>query len=172
MKLGDGVEQALHCATLMASLPTGGVLSAAAMAEFHGVSTSYLLKHLQALSKAGLADTVPGPRGGYRLGRPPAEITLLDVVLAVEGPEPAFRCKEIRQNGPNPLPASRFKAPCGINAAMLRAERAYRAELRRVTLADLMRDLEKTDDGSIAARACAYFETHIRHSNPPSTKDR
>ncbi len=166
MKLSDGIEQALHCATLMAALPERGLLSAAAMAEFHGVSTSYLLKHLQALSRAGLLLTEPGPRGGYRLARAPHEISLLDVVLAVEGPEPAFRCKEIRQNGPDPLPASHFKAPCQINAAMLRAERAYRAELRRTTLADLLAELAAVDDGTIAARGCAFFDTHMRHPKP------
>ena len=125
MKLSDGVEQAIHSVTMLAVLPEDGVLSAASLAEFHGVSASYLLKHLQALSRAGIALTVPGPRGGYRLGRPADRITVLDIVLAVEGPEPAFRCKEIRQNGPNPLPPEKFKAPCQINAAMLRAERAY-----------------------------------------------
>ncbi|MCV3271004.1 RrF2 family transcriptional regulator [Roseobacter sinensis] len=170
MKLSDGIEQALHCATLLAALPDGGLLSAKSMAEFHGVSISYLLKHLQALSKAGLLQTEPGPRGGYSLARRPDEITLLDVVLAVEGPEPAFRCKEIRQNGPDPLPAKHFKAPCQINAAMLRAERAYRAELRRVTLADLLAELSEADtDGRIAARGCAFFDTHIRHPKPERT---
>ncbi|WP_300057962.1 Rrf2 family transcriptional regulator [uncultured Roseobacter sp.] len=167
MKLSDGIEQALHCATLLAALPTGARLSAKAMADFHGVSTSYLLKHLQALSKAGLLHTEPGPRGGYRLARAPDRITLLDVVLAVEGPEPAFRCKEIRQNGPDPLPAKHFKAPCQINAAMLRAERAYRAELRGITLADLLAELAQADtDGTITARGCAFFDSHIRHSKP------
>ena len=166
MKLGDGVEQTLHCATLLAGLPEGGLLSAAALAEFHGISPSYLLKHLQALSKAGLLHTEPGPRGGYRLARTPDRISLLDVVLAVEGPEPAFRCKEIRQQGANPLPAKYFKAPCQINAAMLRAERAYRAELRRVTLADLLAELAADDDGTIAARGCAFFDQHMRHPKP------
>ncbi len=49
MKLGDGVEQAIHSVTMLAALPADGLLSAASLAEFHGVSTSYLLKHLQAL---------------------------------------------------------------------------------------------------------------------------
>lgn len=171
MKLGDGVEQTLHCATLLATLPDDAVLSAAALADFHGVSTSYLLKHLQALSKADILQTIPGPRGGYRLARAAQDITLLNVVLAVEGPEPAFRCKEIRQNGPNPLPATQFKAPCQINAAMLRAERAYRAELRAVTLADLLTDLVAADDGSIAARSCAFFDQNLRHPNLKPKKD-
>ena len=54
MKLGNGVEHAIHCVTLLASLPEGGVLPASALSEFHGVSSSYLLKHLQALSGAGI----------------------------------------------------------------------------------------------------------------------
>ena len=166
MKLGDGVEQAIHCATVLAALPADGLLSAASLAELHGVSTSYLLKHLQALSGAGIVGTVPGPRGGYRLAKSPGDISLLDIVLAVEGPEPAFRCREIRQNGPHPLPGKYFSAPCQINAAMLRAERAYRNELRGVTIHDLIAELEATDDGAIAARGCAFLADHLRQPKP------
>jgi Rrf2 family protein len=168
MKLGDGVEQAIHSVAMLAGLSRRGVLSAAALAEFHGVSTSYLLKHLQALSSAGILRTVSGPKGGYRLARPPAQISLLDIVLAVEGSEPAFRCNEIRRRGPNPPPEHLLTAPCGINAAMLRAERAYRAELQRVSIADILTELNEFDDGSIAARGCAFLAIHERQ---PLTKD-
>ncbi|WP_105382017.1 RrF2 family transcriptional regulator [Neorhizobium alkalisoli] len=164
MKLSEGIEQAIHCMTMLSGVSEGGVLSAAALAEFHGVSTSYLLKHLQALSGAGLVSTVPGPKGGYRLAKRPKEITLLDIVLAVEGPAPAFRCAEIRQRGPNPLPGRYFAKPCGINAAMLKAEKAYRAELAKVSIADILADLEATDDGGIAARGCAFLEIHERRT--------
>ncbi|SNB67541.1 MULTISPECIES: Rrf2 family transcriptional regulator [unclassified Agrobacterium] len=162
MKLGDGVEQAIHSVGMLAGLSEGGVLSAAALAEFHGVSTSYLLKHLQSLSNAGIVATVPGPKGGYRLARSPDTITLLDIVLAVEGPQPAFRCAEIRQRGPNPLPGRYFTKPCGINAAMLKAEKAYRAELAKTTIADILGDLAANDDGGIAARGCAFLELNER----------
>jgi Rrf2 family protein len=165
MKLGDGVEQAIHSVAMLAGLTGDGVLSAAALAEFHGVSTSYLLKHLQALSGAGILQTVPGPKGGYRLARAPAEISLLDVVMAVEGSAPAFRCNEIRQRGPNPLPQRFFTRPCEINAAMLRAERAYRAELAKVTIGDLLAELSANDDGSIAARGCAFLELNERKAS-------
>lgn len=165
MKLGDGVEQAIHSVSMLAGLSADGVLSAAALAEFHGVSPSYLLKHLQALSGAGIVHTVPGPKGGYRLAKAPDEITLLDIVLAVEGSAPAFRCSEIRQRGPNPVGAHLFAKPCGINAAMLRAERVYRAELAKVSIADLQVDLAETDDGSIAARGCAFLELHERRTS-------
>ena len=162
MKLGDGVEQAIHSMTMLATLPEDGILSAAALAEFHGVSPSYLLKHLQALSSAGLVDTVPGPKGGYRLARKPEAITLLDIVIALEGPQPAFRCREIRQRGPDPLPQRYFEKPCGIAAAMLAAERVYRAELNKTSIADLILDLKANDDGGIAARGCAFLYIHER----------
>ena len=165
MKMSDGVEQAIHSVAMLAGLQSNGVLSAGALAEFHGVSTSYLLKHLQALSGAGLLVAQPGPTGGYRLARTPDQITLLDVVLAVEGNAPAFRCSEIRQRGPNPLPG-KPTAPCGINAAMLRAERVYRDELAKVSIADVLGDLRTTDtDGAIAARGCAFLELNERRRN-------
>jgi len=164
VKLGDGVEQAIHSVAMLSGLSEGGVLSAAALAEFHGVSTSYLLKHLQALSGAGILHTVPGPKGGYRLARPAEKITLLDIVLAVEGPAPAFRCNEIRQRGPNPAPDRFFLKPCNISAAMLKAERVYRAELAKTTIADLGAELAEIDDGTIAARSCAFLELHERRT--------
>lgn len=167
MKLGEGVEQAIHSVTMLAGLSDEGVLSAAALAEFHGVSASYLLKHLQALSGAGIVMTLPGPKGGYRLGRSPAKITLLDILLAVEGSGPAFRCNEIRRRGPNPPAPHLLTRPCGINAAMLRAEHAYRTELRRVSIADILTDLGALDDGSIAARSCSFLDLHERRSNRP-----
>lgn len=167
MRMSDGVEQAIHSVAMLTGLPPDGVLSAAALATFHEVSPSYLLKHLQALSGAGLLTSVPGPTGGYRLAKAADEISLLDIVLAIEGPAPAFRCAEIRQRGPNPLPG-KPTAPCGINAAMLRAERVYRDELAKVSIADVLDDLGAKDtDGAIAARGCAFLDLHQRRRAAP-----
>ena len=164
MRLSDGVEQAMHCCVLMAGLAPDGVLSASALSQVYDVSTSYLLKHLQAMSGAGLLAATSGPKGGYRLAKTPENITLLDIVLAVEGSAPAFRCAEIRQRGPDPLPQRYFSQPCQINAAMLRAEKAYRSELAKVSIADLLQDLHASDDGGIAARSCIFIEQHQRRS--------
>ena len=167
MKLGDGVEQAIHCVLMMSGLDDDGVLAAGALAEFHGVSTSYLLKHLKALVAANILVSVPGPKGGYRLARPMDSISLLDVVLAVEGNEPAFRCSEIRQRGPDPLDQKFFKRPCAINAAMLKAEQVYRAELRKVSIADLDADPASALGAAITARSCAFLDRHQRSQPSP-----
>ena len=162
MKLGEGVEQAIHCVLMLAGLKPDGALPASALAEFHGVSTTYLLKHLQALAGAGILTSVPGPRGGYRLARTKEKISLLDIVVAVEGTAPAFRCSEIRQRGPNPLDTRFYAAPCAVSAAMLKAERAYRDELRRVTIKDLASDPTTELGAAIDGRSCAFLERHER----------
>ena len=89
MKMSDGVEQAIHSVAMLAGLQSNGVLSAGALAEFHGVSTSYLLKHLQALSGAGLLIAQPGPTGGYRLARTPVGP---GCAMSRPAPESACRC--------------------------------------------------------------------------------
>ena len=162
MKLGDGVEQAIHCVLVLSALGEDEVLPAASLAEFHGVSSSFLLKHLQALSAASIIVSVPGPKGGYRLARAASAISLLDVVLAVEGTEPAFRCSEIRQRGPAPVDAKFFKSPCAVNAAMLRAEKAYRTELAAVAITDLHAPPRSSLGAAISERVCGFVELHAR----------
>jgi Rrf2 family protein len=138
MRLSDGVEWGVHCGVLLGFVAPDGALPTARLAEYHGVPAAYLAKHLQAMSRAGLLESVQGPKGGYRLARPAAEITVLEVVEAIDGAEPAFRCAEIRRRGPTARPAREYKGMCGVHAAMNRADAAWRAELRTVTLADLM----------------------------------
>lgn len=162
MKLGDGVEAAIHCATLLAGLEAGRTLPAAALARYHGVSESYLLKQLKELARAGVLESVPGPHGGYRLARPPSAITLLDIVLAVEGRAPAFRCAEIRQRGPGGLEPAVYVKPCGINVAMLRAEKAWRAELARTPLSDLVAGYQAEADPRAIAFGCEFLRRHQR----------
>jgi Rrf2 family protein len=141
MKMSGGVEWAVHCCVVLSQAE--GPVPTQRLAEFHGISRTYLAKHLQLLSRAGLVSSTEGRVGGYLLTRPADEITVLDVVLAIEGPEPAFRCTEIRQNGPLPASPAACKRPCGVNRVMQSAEQAWRAALREVTIADLAATVQK-----------------------------
>lgn len=143
--MSEGVEWAVHCCTVLAALPPGQALPAARLAEFHEVPPAYLAKHLQATTGAGITTSVAGPHGGYRLARPPADITLLDIVLAVDGDDTAFRCSEIRQRGPAAaVDSTVYRRPCGIARAMWRAEDAWRAELASISVADVVDELMVT----------------------------
>jgi Rrf2 family protein len=136
--MSDGVEWGIHCATVLGALPDRTALSAARLAEYHGVPAPYLAKHLQSLTRAGVFVAVPGPKGGYRLARPAAEVTVLEIVEALDGTQPAFRCAEIRRRGPSAVAPSEYRLPCAILRAMVRADAAWRAELRATTIADLL----------------------------------
>jgi Rrf2 family protein len=143
-RLGDGVEAALHCAVVLAALPAGKVLSGRDLALLHGLSESYLLKHLRALTAAGVTEAVPGPRGGYRLTRPAGNISMLDVVEAIDGQGPTYVCREIRQKGDITTTARcAYKKDCFIKRRMLEAEVLWREALRGQTLQDLL------DDGAV-----------------------
>ncbi|MCL4673935.1 MAG: Rrf2 family transcriptional regulator [Sphingomonadaceae bacterium] len=138
MQLGSGVEWATHACTVMALLHEGEGLSAEALAEYFEVPRAYLAKQLQALRRAGILASVRGKHGGYRLACPVDQITLLDIVRAIEGPQPAFRCTEIRRNGPCGLNPADCRRPCEIAAAFAGAEAAYRDALAARTLASIM----------------------------------
>jgi Rrf2 family protein len=56
------------------------------------VTLRFSLKILGKLVASGIVDSYKGNRGGYELSRPPAEITLKDVLDAVEGPYQLSRC--------------------------------------------------------------------------------
>ena len=51
-----------------------------------GIDENYLNQILISLRKAGLIESIRGPQGGHRLARPSAQISILDAVLALEGP--------------------------------------------------------------------------------------
>jgi Rrf2 family protein len=135
--MSDGVEWGVHVCVVLASLPPDAALPAAKLAEYHGVPAAYLAKHLQALAGAGVLATVKGARGGYRLARPATEITVLEIVEAIDGAESAFRCTEIRRRGPVAMAAREYTKPCGVHRAFMRADDAWRAELAATTIADL-----------------------------------
>ena len=85
--LGKGVEYALHSLLSLIKTPEDSPLGVSDIAEFQGVSPSYLSKIFTRLKKAGIVRSSIGVKGGYVLAKPPDQITFWDVVVAVEGVE-------------------------------------------------------------------------------------
>lgn len=147
--MSAGVEWALHCCTVLSTALDPVPVNR--LAELHGVSRTYLAKHMQALARAGLIHAVEGRDGGYLLSRPGTDVSVYEVVRAIDGPSPAFRCTEIRQQGPLPATGEACKVPCGIAKVMAVAERAWRDSLRAVTLADLAAIVDASSPGAWGA---------------------
>ncbi|MFI6875763.1 RrF2 family transcriptional regulator [Streptomyces sp. NPDC050400] len=152
MRMSKGVEWALHT-LLNLHMTGGGPVGSGQLAAVHGLSATYLNKQLQLLVKAGLLTSLPGARGGFRLARALEDITLLDVVEAIEGDVRPFQCTEIRCCGrvgeltPPPSEA------CPVKVAMVRAEDAWRQALAAQTLAEIQTELEHRPDVVDAVRS-------------------
>ncbi len=145
--MNEGVEWAVHSCLNLAWLGEDRAVPAAKLAAFYELPAAYLNKQLQALARAGIVTSTSGPRGGFRLARPPEEITLMDVVAAIEGPDEAFRCTEIRHRGGSGS-RSRSETPCAVHTSMRKAELAWRRELASQSIADIAATV---DDHSPAA---------------------
>ena len=137
MRLSAGVEWALHCCVVLSA--AAKPVPASRLAALNELSPTYLAKQLQLLSAAGLVTSAQGRNGGYVLTRAPEDITVLDVVEAIDGSESTFRCSEIRQRGPLATPPEQCSRACAVARTMYAADAAWREALRAVTLADLAR---------------------------------
>ena len=77
--------------TLLAANPKQPIPTREIASRFH-VSETHLSKVLQRLAKAGLVKSTRGPKGGFVIGKPTSEITLLDVYESIEGPFVPCKC--------------------------------------------------------------------------------
>jgi len=68
-------------------------VSLADIAERQEISLSYLEQLFAKLRRNGLVSSVRGPGGGYRLSRPAGEVRIADIIMAVDEPITATRCK-------------------------------------------------------------------------------
>jgi Rrf2 family transcriptional regulator, cysteine metabolism repressor len=119
----------------------GPVMPLAEIAEHDGLPLAYLEHLVARLRKAGLVDSRRGSRGGYMLARDPAEITMAEVVEALEGSIAPIEC--ISQSSDGSIVCSRESDPdhvCPTKLLWTRVRMAIVRTLLDTTLADLVRD--------------------------------
>lgn len=126
-QFSPAARYALSAASYLARRPET-LCSAEDIAAGGGLPRSFLAKILKRLSRRGLVSSRRGPGGGHALARPADEITLAEIVAAVEKPAPGkHRCLlELRDCGNG--------EPCAIHDMMVRSERRFQKALSSVTL--------------------------------------
>jgi len=162
MRIVEIVESAAHICVVLAMLPPTRGLPAARLAAFHDLSATSAAKQLQQLSAAGIVVGTKGRSGGYRLAKPPGEITLLEIVQAVDGEIEGFRCQEIRRKGPCAGRTSDYPGVCAIAGAMRKAEAAWRDSLAATTLEDLASHVRAQVPPRLIAKGATWLEGALR----------
>ncbi|MBL7214905.1 MAG: Rrf2 family transcriptional regulator [Phycisphaerae bacterium] len=101
------------------------------IAEREDISNKYLEQLIAMLKAAGLVRSIRGPRGGYLLAKPPAEIKLKEVFVTLEGPMIPAECLDHPEFCPRCM-------DCATREIWSELQDAINSVLESVTLADLV----------------------------------
>lgn len=85
MRLSKKSRYGLRALVDLSVRSKNGQVSLNSIAERNGISLQYLEQVFAALKRAGLVKSIKGPQGGYLLERPANQISVLDIVKALEG---------------------------------------------------------------------------------------
>jgi Rrf2 family protein len=86
MKLTRAASYAIHALVFMSAQKNSRPVASHHIAQARGIPERFLLKVLKPLVSARVLQSIKGPNGGYRLAKGPHDISLLEVLEAVDGP--------------------------------------------------------------------------------------
>lgn len=145
LTLSRRADYAVRAALELARRWPDGWIKIAEVAEAMALPRSYTPQILGLLARAGIAEARAGRDGGYRLAKPPVQVSLLQVVEAAEGPLAPERCT--LRGGP----CRWHDAFCAVHPAWEAGAEALRRSLERTSLTDMVRAdrrLERAARGS------------------------
>ena len=143
MQLSTKGRYAVMAMTELAGCEADRAVTLAAIAERQQISRPYLEQLFARLRRQGLVRSVRGPGGGYRLARPAADLSVAEVVTAVDEPLKATRCDG---QGPGCL---RGGARCRTHDLWVETGRQIHDYLASVSLADVLAGRLRPGEGAI-----------------------
>ncbi|MCS7173637.1 MAG: Rrf2 family transcriptional regulator [Armatimonadetes bacterium] len=132
MRVSTRAEYGIRALIDLAMFEALGPVQTHDIARRQGLPEPYLNQILSALRRAGLVVSKRGPGGGHLLSRPPEEIYLADVFLALEGTPSPWECVDTSEAN------CAFALGCGLRPLWQRIKEATEHVLRTTTLADLL----------------------------------
>ncbi|MBO8158168.1 Rrf2 family transcriptional regulator [Thermosyntropha sp.] len=132
MQITRQSEYAIRTMLELAKAEPGELISTRVISERQDIPEDFLKKTVKLLALADLVITQRGNSGGIRLAKAADQITLADIISAVEGPIALNVCLLPGYQCPN-------KPECPISRELERAQKAMLKELNRHTLADLIK---------------------------------
>ena len=141
MKLSLRGEYALRALIVLGlHFPGGDVVRIQTISDQQNIPKRFLEQILNDLRMAGIVESRRGVAGGYRLAKPPDEITLASVIRYIEGPLAPVNCVSERFYERCSCPD---EARCGIRSVMKEVRDAIVQILERVTVAQLCDRVQK-----------------------------
>jgi len=143
MQITQTADYAVRTVVYLALHGNGGPVAASVIAKEMVIPGDYISKVVQALSRAGLVESVAGRNGGAQLARDPAELSMLEIIEAVDGPVTLTRCV-VR---PGACPRDTY---CVVHDFWESAQKGLVGVLSQAKIADICRP--KDGGGSPRAR--------------------
>jgi Rrf2 family protein len=131
MRLTQASRYAIRALVLIGSHENNEFLTSEHIAGVANMSEMFLLKALKPLVSAGILRSLKGPGGGYQMARPPKDVTLLQVVEAVDGP---IRGELTYQQDQKPGELDRR-----LQTVYIEIADRYRSQLQKVRLMELIK---------------------------------
>lgn len=130
MLLSRGCEYGLRAALYLVSLEAESFVPIRTLSDELEIEFHFLTKQFQQLAEAGLVQSQRGPRGGIALAKPADRITLLDIVLAIDGSELFTECVL-------GLPGCGEAEPCPLHSAWMTERERLQMMFMRTSLKDM-----------------------------------
>ena len=131
IRLSKKTDYGFLAIQLLMSAPPGAYFSAREIAARHKIPPALLAKLLQRLARKGLVASHHGIKGGYQIARKASEITVWEIIEAIEGPIGAAECRHASPQD------CREAGPCDGRRPALTVQRKIVEILGRTTLDDL-----------------------------------
>ncbi len=133
MNINQATDYGFRAVLFLAHKDSRQWVDAQAISEQEVIPIRFLLKIMPRLTKAGIVKSHRGVRGGYSLARPPQDISLLDVIEAIEGPIHLNRCLEDKAHC-----SKQYALACPIHHSLSDIQDQLVLELSRRTFAQMM----------------------------------
>jgi Rrf2 family protein len=135
LRLSKKADYALIAMKHLALRGDTGSSSAREIAEMYAIPIELMAKVLQRLVRSGLLASHQGTRGGYQLGRIPAQISVADVIQAIDGPVTVTACSTDDDGQ-----CEQF-AKCNVRDPLWKVRQRILTALGECTIADLAADV-------------------------------
>jgi Rrf2 family protein len=130
LRLSKKADYALMAMKHLAQNSSTSSTSAREIAEQYDIPIELMAKVLQRLVRIGLLASTQGTRGGYALGRPPAAISVADVIEAIDGPFTVTACSTEKND-------CEQYSKCSVRDPLWQIRERIAAALGTVTLAEI-----------------------------------